>query len=454
MTRTDRLPLIGHRELARPLAWRDGVPVSCARFLAEAAALAERLPPGPHLVNLCEDRYRFTVALAAALLAGKTSLFPPSRHEQALARVFAAYPDAGAIAEDAVPGCAEALVLYPPDLGADEWSGAVPAIPADRLAAIVFTSGSTGVPQPNAKRWGNLVASGTAERAALELPAGGFNVLGTVPPQHMYGFESTVLMALAGGGALHPARPLFPRDVQAALDELPAPRVLVTSPIHIRALVEADVTLPALELVLSAAAPLAPELAAAAEQRFATRVHEIYGFTEAGQVATRRTTASPVWRTLNGIRVVPAGAGWAVEGAMIHGRVPVSDRIRRLSETEFVLEGRANDLVNVAGKRASLADLDRALTAIPGVDDGAFHVPERPDGRVGRLMAFVVAPRRTKGEIMAALRRAIDPTFLPRPLVKVERLPRAATGKLPLEALRALEAGQALGGPMPRPDGE
>jgi acyl-coenzyme A synthetase/AMP-(fatty) acid ligase len=161
-----------------------------------------------------------------------------------------------------------------------------------------------------------------------------------------------------------------------------------------------------------------------------------------------------VWRTMNGIRVVPAGGGWAVEGEMIHGRVPVGDRIRRLSETEFVLEGRATDIVNVAGKRASLADLDRALTTIPGVDDGAFHVPEHPDGRVGRLMAFVVAPRQSEREIMAALRRAIDPTFLPRPLVKVERLPRAATGKLPLEALRALEAEQAAGGRLPRPDGE
>jgi acyl-coenzyme A synthetase/AMP-(fatty) acid ligase len=55
-------------------------------------------------------------------------------------------------------------------------------------------------------------------------------------------------------------------------------------------------------------------------------------------------------------------------------------------------------------------------------------------------MAFVVAPRLSEGEIIAALRRAIDPAFLPRPLVKVARLPRAATGKLPLEALRVLEA--------------
>lgn len=419
--------------------------MSCARFLAEAAALAERLPAGRYLVNLCEDRYRFAVAFAAALLAGKTSLLPPSRHGEALARVCAAHPEAAAIAEEPVPGVAGPLVRYPRDLGAAEWAGAAPAMPADQLAAIVFTSGSTGTPQPHEKRWGRLAASGAAERAALELPAAGFNVLGTVPPQHMYGFESTVLLAFAGAGALHPGRPLFPRDVQAALDELPAPRVLVTSPIHIRALVESGLALPALELVLSAAAPLAPELAAAAERRFATRVHEIYGFTEAGQVATRRTSAAPIWRTMDGIRVVPAGDGWAVEGPMIHGRVPILDVIHRLSETDFVLEGRASDIVNVAGKRASLADLNRALTALPGVDDGAYHVPDRASGRVARLMAFVVAPHRTERDLMAALRDVVDPAFLPRPLVKVERLPRAATGKLPLEALRALEAAHAAG---------
>jgi acyl-coenzyme A synthetase/AMP-(fatty) acid ligase len=55
-------------------------------------------------------------------------------------------------------------------------------------------------------------------------------------------------------------------------------------------------------------------------------------------------------------------------------------------------------------------------------------------------MAFVVAPGRSQREILAALRRAVDPAFVPRPLVKLERLPRAPTGKLPLEALRHLEA--------------
>ena len=36
------------------------------------------------------------------------------------------------------------------------------------------------------------------------------------------------------------------------------------------------------------------------------------------------------------------------------------------------------------------------------------------------------------------LRQRIDPVFLPRPLLLVDRLPRNATGKLPQQALQAL----------------
>jgi len=434
-----RLRLLGHRDLGRPIAWRADGPTSAAAFLADVERLASRLPAAPYLVNLCEDRYRFAVAFAAALLAGKTNLFPASRHEHALTKVVEAYADCSVVADAPVPRLADRTLLYP-DLPPAR-SSAIPEIAADHPAAIVFTSGSTGAPRPNLKPWGRLVAGARAEQTALDLAAdGGFNVVATVPPQHMFGFESSVLLPLLGGGALHPARPLFPRDVQAALEAVPAPRVLVTTPVHIRACVEAGVPLPPLELMLSAAAPLAPALAAQAERRFATRVLEIYGFTEAGQVASRRTTVAATWRTLAGIRLVASGDGWAVEGGPVPGRVPVSDLIRPQDPGTFVLEGRASDLVDVAGKRASLADLNRTLTEIPGVEDGVFHLPSHVNGAVTRLMAFVVAPQRSRREILARLREAIDPAFLPRPLVLVERLPRAATGKLPLEALRTLEA--------------
>ena len=53
---------------------------------------------------------------------------------------------------------------------------------------------------------------------------------------------------------------------------------------------------------------------------------------------------------------------------------------------------------------------------------------------------LVVAPVLGENAVLAALRQAIDPVFLPRPLRCVAKLPRNATGKLPraalLEALR------------------
>jgi acyl-coenzyme A synthetase/AMP-(fatty) acid ligase len=72
------------------------------------------------------------------------------------------------------------------------------------------------------------------------------------------------------------------------------------------------------------------------------------------------------------------------------------------------------------------------------VEDGAFLDPEdRPEGR-GRLIAFVVAPRLSKDKILDALRRVVDPVFLPRVIHFVPRLPRNETGKLPRADLMAL----------------
>ena len=57
---------------------------------------------------------------------------------------------------------------------------------------------------------------------------------------------------------------------------------------------------------------------------------------------------------------------------------------------------------------------------------------------VSRIVALVVAPSLGEADILAALRRAIDPVFLPRPLRRVDALPRNETGKLPRAALDAL----------------
>ena len=129
------------------------------------------------------------------------------------------------------------------------------------------------------------------------------------------------------------------------------------------------------------------------------------------------------------------------------------DVLEITGDDEFLLHGRTADLVNIAGKRSSFGYLNAQLTAIPGVIDGAFFLRgggdhdggdhDGGDAGIARLAAAVVAPGLDANTLVEHLRRRIDPVFLPRPLLMVDRLPRNATGKLPLQALQALCDGQS-----------
>ena len=85
--------------------------------------------------------------------------------------------------------------------------------------------------------------------------------------------------------------------------------------------------------------------------------------------------------------------------------------------------------------------MNRILNDIDGVSDGLFMAPDDLDERpTARLLAFVVAPDRSAEDILAALRRRIDPIFLPRRVIRVDDLPRNEVGKLPRQTLSALRA--------------
>ena len=436
-------PLIAHTAADDIVAWRQGAAVSAGRFLHDVTRLAALMPTGSHVLNLCRDRYHFAVGLAAAIVARKVSLLPPAHTPEMVrqlqhyaADVFCLYDDDHA--------CAATLpLLRYPDLSEPAGpSPAVPQIPADQLVAVVFTSGSTGTPQPHRKHWGKLVRNVRAQAALLGLENhadGQYAVLGTVPPQHMYGFESTVLLPLLSGHCLCSRQPFYAADICAELAALPLKRVLVSAPLHLRLLLDSDIAVPTVDLVLSATAPLSVQLAQRAEARFGAPLLEIYGSTETGQIATRRTTHDTHWRLFPGVRLRPRGDRVWAEHGHIEAPVALNDIVECLDETRFLLHGRLQDLVNIAGKRNSLLSLNHQLNSIPGVLDGAFYMPDEnsPD-EVTRLAACVVAPSLTAEALLAALRERVDPVFLPRPLLFVEALPRNSTGKLPRAALRQL----------------
>lgn len=403
------------------------------------------------MLNVCADRYRFTVGLAASLLTDKVSLLPPTHTPEVIGRLAAFAPDVFCLTDQEQCDIDLPQVRYRP-FGAPRAHGApagpggwrVPQIDAAQIAAIVFTSGSTGAPVPHRKTWGRLarcVRDG-AERLGL-LDGRGHAVLATVPPQHMYGFESSVLAPLQAGNALCAEHPFYPADVSAALARLPRPRALICTPIHLRALLASQGELPAADLIVSATAPLSQELAGDAEQRFGAPLIEIYGSTESGQLATRRTARERQWRLWPGVCLtLDEGRAWA-RGGHLEQPTPMCDELEVIDEQHFLLHGRLADLVNIAGKRSSLAYLTHQLNAIEGVQDGAFFFPREPQtsaAGVIRVAAAAVAPGLDAARLTEELRKRIDAVFLPRPLILLERLPRNSTGKLPRESLQALAA--------------
>jgi acyl-coenzyme A synthetase/AMP-(fatty) acid ligase len=205
-------------------------------------------------------------------------------------------------------------------------------------------------------------------------------------------------------------------------------------------------SLPSVDFLLCATAPLSPQLAAEAEARFAAPLFEIYGCTEAGQVASRRPARSQEWHLLSGLKLRAEGNRARVSGGHVESEVLLGDVIEVCSDDTFLLHGRTADLVNIAGKRTSLTHLNFHLNSIAGVKDGTFVMPEEDDGTVTRLMALVVAPGISSDAVMSALRQRIDAAFLPRPLCFVDSLPRNDTGKLPRVALDRLVSRLAKAG--------
>ena len=438
-----RLPLTAHGP-DEIIAWQAAGPVTTAQFLADVVRLAECLPPGGNMLNLCEDRYRFMVGLSAALVAGKASLLPASQSAETVRRLKEAYEGLFCLHDGKGDGGDLPLLRYPDLPAADEL--AVPLIEAGRIAVIMFTSGSTGTPVAQAKRWGSLVSNGRAEAERLGFLRTGHTIVGTVPAQHSYGFESTVLLTLHGNCAMWSGRPFYPADIADALAAVPQPRLLVSTPFHLRALLDADVALPTADMILSATAPLSEALARETEVRLGGTLIEIYGCTEAGQLASRRTSATARWTPLPDIRLDQRDGISFASGGHVPGRQRLGDVIELGEDGTFLLGGRHADMINIAGKRTSLAYLNHQLGAIAGVEDGIFFMPDDSDDHgITRLAAFVVAPGLTPKQLLGMLRDRLDPVFLPRPLVFLERLPRNATGKLPRAELRALLEKHAKG---------
>lgn len=437
----DRPAVIGE---ARNWTWRE--------VHAQSLALAERLEPGSVVFNLCSSRLGFLIAWLALSRRGCLQLLPPSGGSADLLSLLKGSAQPAIVVDDAKllqPQWAEhaRCLVHGFDSATAQPADAALAWSPDWDAPLIrlYTSGSTGAPQPQLKTLAQLARGATVLGAALERETpGGLaalrRIVCSVPPQHMFGVEASVMLSLVAGIPALDSRPLLPADVRAAFDQCPQGAAWITTPLHIRALVQSGQALPHCRLVLASTMPLAPSLAAQAEALVRAPVVEIYGSTETGALASRRAARGTEWQALDGVRLEPQGQQTKVWGAHFPSPQLLPDQVEvGLAAGGFRLQGRHSDLLKIGGRRASLAGLNLLLQDMPGLADGVFFLPATgaPTERLVMVQAGATPDRATA---LRWLRERMDPVFLPRTVIQLERLPRTDSGKLPHAALEQVYA--------------
>ena len=195
----DQVAIVG---LERSWTWRQ--------VHRASIELAERLRHASAVCNLCNSRLNFLVTWLAALRRRAPLVLPPSGGHADLAGVLHSTPrpvivvDHEKAIQQGWRGSADCLVA--PSTWPSAKAGADPTWLPDWqcTAALLYTSGSTGAPEPHPKTLLQLVSGALAlgERLAQDV-AGGLSALRrlvcSVPPQHMFGFEASVMLPLVHG---------------------------------------------------------------------------------------------------------------------------------------------------------------------------------------------------------------------------------------------------------------
>ncbi len=359
-------------------------------------------------------------------------------------------------------------------LRADTPRWAPPLTDPERLAALLYTSGTSGRPRAAMLTHRALVAN-LEQVASVEPPMihGDDVVLGVLPLFHVYG-----LNAVLGGVIRHRAKLVLAErfDPQGTLDLIDdeACSVVPVAPTvfaHWRDL-DLEGRLGPVRLMLSGSAPIAADVLTAFTERTGIPVHQGYGLTEAGPVVTstlRSTSPHPgsVGRVLDGIEIRLVDDTGAVVGGDDPGEIeirgdnlfsgywpdgadgPDADGWWATGDVGFLDEAgdvfvvdRLKELVIVSGFNVYPVEVEEVLAEVEGVT--AVAVVGVPDDVTGEaVVAYVVAPGADPATVAAEVGAHGEGRLagfkVPTRVEVVDRLPQTVTGKVQKGRLRLLE---------------
>jgi malonyl-CoA/methylmalonyl-CoA synthetase len=343
---------------------------------------------------------------------------------------------------------------------------------ADDLAAILYTSGTTGRSKGAMLSHGNLTANAVTLRRIWGWRDDDV-LLHALPIHHVHGLFIALHCAL-----MEPSPILFHErfDAQQVVAALSDASVCMGVPTHyVRMLERPELDADrcrGMRLFISGSAPLLPDTFAEFEARTGHRILERYGMTEAGMITSNPLDGPRIPGTVGpplpdvSVRVcgedgqeVAAGevgvlqirgpnlfggywrmpektAEEFVDGWFVTGDLAVRDAEGRVS-----IVGRQKDLVISGGLNVYPREVEAEIDAVPGIRESAVIGVPHPD--FGEAVVALIVPEEGDAqawngekELIRSLRERLAAFKTPKRVIAVSGLPRNAMGKIPKNRLR------------------
>jgi len=351
--------------------------------------------------------------------------------------------------------------------------------PAHDLAVLPYSSGTTGTPK-GVMLTHRSIATNLAQLAPLVSNGPDDRVLAVLPFFHIYGLTALMNAPLRHGATVVVLPRFDLRQFLAAIEQHRITAVYVAPPI-VLALAKhplvADYDISSLRYLVSAAAPLDAELAAACSQRLGLPpVLQAYGMTELspGTHCVPLDAPNPPPGAVGKLipntemRLVSLETGQDVGPGesgeiLIRGPQVMKGYLGRPAETDAVIDpegwlhtgdvGRTDDdgwlhvvdrvkeLIKYKGYQVAPADLEALLLTHDAIADAAVIGVQDEDGNEVPK-AFVVRQRGARlsaDEVIAYVARRVAPYKKVRRVEFLASVPRATTGKILRRELRARE---------------
>ncbi|MGA3125389.1 MAG: AMP-binding protein [Candidatus Korobacteraceae bacterium] len=465
----------------RPAIIGTDYSISYSELERRAASVAHRIAervPGPTVALLYSNTPEFAPLFLGAMWAGKTVAVLPTLAPPPLLKLMAMETGVELVitSEEFAPSLLSVgMKCWIGDASAEFEPGEIPQQPNQSgVAALLYTSGTTGRPKAVALSEANIIANIDGLKQATGYDQSQV-MIAALPLFHAYGLTVTTLLPVTTGAQVVVPDRFVPRQILQLIEKHRV-TCLIAVPGQYRVLTKDSTVIDAtsLWLCIAGAERLPEHIAQQFQQRFGHPLLQGYGTTELSPVVAfsppEDYCPGSVGRPLPNIQLTilgedgqilpvgeigevcvsgptvmlgyvndPQGTAQKIRNGVLH----TSDKGYLNADGFLFLLGRADDLVKVSGERVYPSEVENALETIDGVEECAvIAIPDEKHGV--RLHAFVqLRPgvELTDVALRTLCRDMLEHYKIPRTISFVPQMPRTLSGKTDKRALATAAAG-------------